>query len=207
MVSAYYINLTYSITCLILYELPIVLILGLIGNIMNIILFSRQSLRKNVCSTYFICLSATNLLFLTTHAMPRMISIMLRIDISQQSVEYCKVRSYLLALCMILTRHFICLIAIDRWLITSSNAFIRRQSSTRFGRWIIVISILFWSIFSIHAPIGFTANPWGCSPAPRTTYALFYPLYNISTSFVTIVSLHLYRKKMVLSLSFSLFVV
>ena len=85
MVSAYYTSLSRLTSHLVLYELPLVFVLGLVGNIINIILFSRRTLRKNVGCMYFRCLSAANLFFWLSHALPRMFAARLNFETSQQN--------------------------------------------------------------------------------------------------------------------------
>ncbi|CAF1293762.1 unnamed protein product [Rotaria sordida] len=49
-------------------------------------------------------------------------------------------------------------------MITSPNAWLRQQSSPRVARRSIIIGIGFFTIYSMHAPIGFQTNPVTCSP-------------------------------------------
>lgn len=170
------------------YELPIVILLGNIGNFANIIVFSRRTLRTNVCSMYFICLSIVHLILLNFHGLPRVIAITTGSDITRTIPAFCKIRSYLFTLAIILSRHAICLISIDRWLVSSAKVALRQMSSLRSARWILGISVTFWLLFSIHPLIGFDSAFWGCSLWPGTVYALFYSLYSIITSLLTLVS-------------------
>jgi len=94
----------------------------------------------------------------------------------------CKICSYLNVLTLVLTRHFICLISIDRWLITSTNIYLRNKSSLKNIRWIIFSSFSFWIIFSIHTTIGYSSQTIGCSPSSNSDYAIFSAIYNIITS-------------------------
>jgi hypothetical protein len=170
------------------YQLPVFLLIGNLGNIGNIIVFSRRTLRVNVCSMYFVCLSICHLILLDFHGLPRVIAITTGSDVTRRIPAFCKIRSYLFTLAIILSRHFICLISIDRWLISSSNAHLRRQSTTKLAYWLIIGSVTFWALFSIHALIGFDTAIWGCSLSPGTDYALFFSLYSIITSLSTLVS-------------------
>ena len=43
---------------------PLIFVMDILGNVMNIIIFSRVKLRENVGSWYFICLSISEILFL-----------------------------------------------------------------------------------------------------------------------------------------------
>ncbi|CAF4098834.1 unnamed protein product, partial [Adineta steineri] len=99
----------------------------------------------------------------------------------QISMDLCKFRVYGSTLSVALSRHFLCLILLDRWMITSRSASLRNKSSLKYGRWLILFSFVFWMLFSLHVPIG---NPSvtlssGCMPPPGSTYAIFYTVYTI----------------------------
>jgi len=67
-------------------------------------------------------------------------------------------------------------------MVTSSNAWIRQQSSIRLSRWLIIIGIIFWTIFSLHAAIGYQTGPIECTPPFGSTYELFVSIESIITS-------------------------
>ncbi|CAF4950552.1 unnamed protein product, partial [Rotaria sp. Silwood1] len=77
---------------------------------------------------------------------------------------------------ILLSRYFLCLISVDRWMITSPNAWLRQQSSPRVARWLIIIGIGFFTIYSVHASIGFQTNPVACSPPFGSTYEFFFSI-------------------------------
>ncbi|CAF0978043.1 unnamed protein product [Rotaria sp. Silwood1] len=166
------------------YELPIIFGLGIIGNLTNIITFGTSTLRKNMCSWYFICLSLAHLCVLAVACLPRIIAASTGYDLSSQSLAFCKFRAYATDVSLTLARHFLCLIAIDRWLITSSRLWIRNHSSPRITRRMIAGSFIFWFLFHIHVPIKYGIGRLGCSPPLGTTYELFYSMYNIIISLV-----------------------
>jgi hypothetical protein len=170
------------------YTLPFVLILGNVTNVANVYLFSRRNLRVYACSWYFICLSIAHLLLLDTLCVSRIIMAWTNDDYATYSPAYCKIRSYLFSLAMVLSRQFICLISIDRWLVTSSRAWLRNQSSLRTSRYLIIGSVLFWSIYDAHALIGYQANRFGCYPPSGTIYSLFASVDTIVTTLVPSVS-------------------
>ncbi|CAF2660405.1 unnamed protein product [Rotaria sp. Silwood2] len=166
------------------YELPFILGIGIIGNFINIIIFGRRTLRKNMCSWYFICLAVAHLFLLTFSCLPRIISALTGFDLLGRSLTFCKFRAYAIGASLALARHFLCLIAIDRWLITSSSLETRNQSSPRITRRVIVGSFIFWSLFNIHVPIKYDIGRLGCSPPLGTSYELVYSIYNITASMI-----------------------
>jgi len=169
------------------YELPFIFVLGNLGNLANVIVFGRRALRSNVCSWYFICLSLTHLLLLNVSCLPRIVTASTGYDITSYLVVLCKLLSYLFDLSLVFSRHFLCLIAIDRWMVTSSSAWLRQQSSPRITRWLIIVSIIFWSIFDVHSAIGFQSTSSYCIPQPRSIYSLFYSIYGIIVSLLPMI--------------------
>ncbi|CAF1288116.1 unnamed protein product, partial [Adineta steineri] len=165
------------------YYFPVVFVSGLFTNVANILIFSYGRLRTNICSWYFICLSISQILSLFFNGLYRMIVIGWNngYDYSQISMDLCKFRIYGSVLSVALSRHFLCLILLDRWMITSRSASLRNKSSLKYGRWVILFSFVFWMLFSLQVPIG---NPSvtlssGCMPPPGSTYAIFYTVYTI----------------------------
>ena len=161
------------------YELPFVLFIGLITNVINLMIFSRRQLRENVCSLYFLCLSLIHLLFLLIMCSQTALTPWTGYNISSNLVIFCKIRQYLFDLLTSLTRHVICLISVDRWMITSSNVWIRQQSSLRLGRYLVVMSVIFWSLFNIHSLIEFNIISNICTTSVSSKYFFFYSIYSI----------------------------
>ena len=161
------------------YELPFILLIGILTNIMNLLIFSRRGIRQNVCSWDFFCLSLIHLLILLTTCSQTAFVPWTGYNIAGSIVAFCKIRQYLFDLLTSLSRHLICLISIDRWMITSSNVWLRRQSSPRIARWIIIISVMFWSLFNIHALIEFNITSNICTASPASMYFFFYSIYSI----------------------------
>ena len=161
------------------YYLPPVFFLGVIGNSLNIIIFARTRLRTNVGSWYFICLSISQIALLLSNCLSRIISYGWSpgYDIGGLVSAVCKLRVYVFVVSLILSRHFLCLITIDRWMKTSRSAWLRQKSSPKYAKWIIILSFIFWTIFSVHILIGFQSVSNVCI-APSQTYFSFYLIYN-----------------------------
>ncbi|CAF1034237.1 unnamed protein product [Adineta steineri] len=186
------------------YYFPVVFVIGLFTNVANILIFSYGRLRTNICSWYFICLSTSQIISLFFNGLYRMIVTGWNngYDYSQISMDLCKFRIYGSVLSVVLSRHFLCLILLDRWMITSRSASLRNKSSLKYGRWLILFSFVFWMLFTLHVPIG---NPsittiYGCFPTPGTIYATFYTVYTIVIAilplFVMILFVFLIKKNL-----------
>ncbi|CAF4065817.1 unnamed protein product, partial [Adineta steineri] len=169
------------------YEEPVILVLGNLGNVANILIFGRRDLRKNVCSWYFICLSLSHLILLDLVCLSRIIITSTGDNVFQYISSLCKFRAYGFELSFNLARYFLCLVSIDRWMITSSSARLRQQSSIRLSQWLIITGVIFWAIFSMHAPIGYQPTALDCTAPLGSNYAFFVSIESIVISMGTMV--------------------
>ncbi|CAF0834440.1 unnamed protein product [Adineta steineri] len=168
------------------YYLPFVYIIGLIGNILNIIVFYQSKLHSNSCSLYFICLSVAHLLMLNCPCLLRIVAAASNYNVFGRVNILCKLSTYLDVLSLVLSRNFLCLICINRWIITSPNAWLRKQSSLRTARWAVAITLSFWLVFNIHSAIGYnTVNDMVCSSA--RDYIVFSSIFHIVTAIVSLI--------------------
>ncbi|UJR11865.1 hypothetical protein I4U23_016044 [Adineta vaga] len=164
------------------YYLPFIFVFGIVGNCLSIIIFTRNHLRMNVISWYFICLSFNQIGFLLYNCLYRIITLGWSngYDLAGTNSFLCKFRSYGFILFLALSRHFLCLISIDRLMKTSRLASIRQKTSPPYARWYLKISFTFWILFCLHGPIGYqsTSNS-GCTSMTGDYYQLFYTIHTI----------------------------
>ena len=126
--------------------------------------------------------SVGHLIFFYFGCLPRVITTATGYDLSRTSVFFCKLRAYFLAFGLLISRHFLCLISIDRWMVTSSQAWLRQLSSLKIARWMIIIGTLIWFLFSLCMPIWYQIEgSRGCVGASSTGFPLFYTIYNLVT--------------------------
>lgn len=123
--------------------IPIIfLILGTIGNILNILVFTRPLVRKNPCSIYFVSGSISNFLSLYIGLITPFLGLY-NLDPTQSIDCLCKLRFYLRFCTITLSTWFILLACIDRYLSTSINVNIRSWSSVHLAKRIVIIATLF----------------------------------------------------------------
>lgn len=101
-------------TKLVIYYLTPIYVIGIFGNIFNIIIFLRRNLRNNICSQYFIGMSITQIILFNSLAITRIITFPTGYDHGRTIVILCKIRVYLYVFSLGLVRQFLCLISIDR---------------------------------------------------------------------------------------------
>jgi hypothetical protein len=171
-----------------IYYLTPIYIIGILGNILNIIIFLRRNLRVNACSQYFIGLSMAQIILFNSFAIIQIVAYLIGYNLSQTMIVICKIRVYLYMVSLGLMRQFLCLISIDRWVVTTRNARIRKLSSLRVIRWLIIGSILFWLLYSIHVLIGYQISPTrSCTYLVDPSYGLFYSIQLTVSSILTLI--------------------
>ncbi|CAF1305614.1 unnamed protein product [Adineta steineri] len=122
------------------------LILGTIGNLLNIMVFSRSSVRKNPCSLYFISGSIANFLSLYIGLITPFLALY-NLDFTQQINILCKIRFYLRFNTITLSTWYILFASIDRFLSTSMNVRYRSWSSIHIAKRIITLASIICFIF------------------------------------------------------------
>ena len=123
-----------------------ILILGTIGNILNIMVFSRPLLRTNPCSLYFISGGIANFLSLYIGLITPFLGLY-NLDPTQKSNILCKIRFYLRFTTITLSTWFVLFACIDRFLTSSTNATYRSWSSFRLAKRVILLATITCFIF------------------------------------------------------------
>ncbi|CAF1104586.1 unnamed protein product [Adineta steineri] len=137
--------------------LSIQLIVGTFGNLMNILIFTRRTLRNNPCSLYFLASSIGNIFFLYSSLLSRLLSSGWQIDFSNTSVLLCKLRIYFVYIFLSLDQWSIVLASFDRYLISSRNIRLRQLSNVSIARKIILITISLIFLIHFHTLIWYTS--------------------------------------------------
>jgi hypothetical protein len=147
---------------------------GIIGNILSCVVFAQRTVRLNPCVIYFLIASVSNVIVLITGIPPRMLSSWnILADQTETQPVLCKLRLIVLFTTRTITAWLLVLATIDRYLVSSSNANLRRMSNMKqVFRGIIIVccgSVIFWaeSIYCFDAnlkgtPIKCYAKSEGC---------------------------------------------
>jgi hypothetical protein len=166
------------------YILPIEIVFGTIGNIFNILIFTRRTLRSSGCSFCFLCASVVNLFVIYPTFIVNLIKNNYSIDITTSSVIFCKVYTYITNALYILPQYFIILAIIDRYCLTSSNAACRKLSNLFNVRMAIILLVTFFLLAYIHILIYYGIYYGYCIPQPGY-YTYFYIFFeNITYSYL-----------------------
>lgn len=101
------------------------LITGTVGNIINIVVLSRRSMRKFSTSVYLLCLACSDLTFLWTGMGPRMLLHGYDLDIKAKSAFVCKVVTWLQASAAGYSIWILVLLTLERVFLTKSPVLAR----------------------------------------------------------------------------------
>lgn len=126
-----------------------ILLVGLIGNGLNIVAFiSLKTFRENSCSFYLLAMSFLNIGQLVSSLLPRLINLW-SADWGLGSLIYCKIRVYLFQVCSSSSLTCLCLATMDQYLATSAHTTLRRLNTVRFAHLFVTISCVVWFLHGI----------------------------------------------------------
>ncbi|CAF0814111.1 unnamed protein product [Adineta steineri] len=137
------------------------IIFGTFGNIFNIIIFTRRSLRNNPCSLYFIFGSINNCFAVDIALFARYLASTWNWDPSATNNVLCKLRNFFTYVSLTLSLWFTVLASIDRYLSCSKNARLRQMSNLTAARKNIIITTILICLFYSHILIYFKTGPSG----------------------------------------------
>jgi hypothetical protein len=175
--SLLYISQQYTI-----YGGLFLLVTGIIGNGINILVFSTvRTYRRTPCTFYFLINSINSIIFLAINLISRIVSSGFGVDLTQTSLAWCKARGYLLLFISLISFICSCLATIDQFLVTSRNANLRNLSNIKWARRIILIIII---VSCLHAVPNFVYLD--ILPSTQTCvytnngYAIYRSIYSLS---------------------------
>ncbi|CAF1231718.1 unnamed protein product, partial [Adineta steineri] len=128
----------------------IILLSGIIGNLLNCLVFAQRSLRTKPCSVYFFIASILNLIAIFSGITPRAFQSFFSIPNQTLTVSVlCKLQLFVVFSTRTMSSWLIALASIDRYLISSPDIVLRRLSNLKNTYFLIlivsIISFLFWS--------------------------------------------------------------
>ena len=139
-------------------------ILGTVGNVMNIMVFTcLKTYRSLVTSTFLSVTAFTGQIYLTVSLGFGAISKWINYDIPSRSSAICKFTLYIRNVSILVSLTCLCLSSIDRYLMTSRSAQRRELMTLKRGRLLICIWIVIWL----------------CAGIPHAIYSLDFALYDL----------------------------
>jgi hypothetical protein len=128
----------------------IIMIIGTLGSICNIIIFRSLKFRLNSCVFYLLLSTIFDLIYLLSSVLTRFIKNDFRNVFIDQSILFCKFRTYIVVLTPTLSTYYLMFASIDRCLSTSSLKKWRNLSNINLAWKISLCSFIFFLIYSSH---------------------------------------------------------
>ena len=124
-------------------------IIGNFGAICTCIVFSRPTFRKSPCAMYFTASSFSQLFVFNFAVFIRMIQYGYNVPVNSVPSWFCKLRFYIFYVAGASARYNIIFAAVDRFLCSCRSARLRRWSSSKVARSLIIIDAIIWVLFYI----------------------------------------------------------
>lgn len=169
------------------YVLTIVAVFGIVGNLLNTIIFCQKHFRKNSCSVYFISTSIVNLFIICFAVIPTIYASYSSYDLQSYSVVYCKFRSYFLQSAIMISRFSVALASIDRYALCSSNIRIRSFNKHAKAVKAMIIITCVWLILPSHILAGTNIYMPGRRCGANGLYVVIYTIYGAVVTVIPLV--------------------
>ena len=113
------------------YLYPVIFILGNIGSILNILIFTQRVYLQSSCSCYILASSVVNLLITNIVVLFHVLENGFNIDPTITSLFFCRFQQYLSNITTVLSRIYIVLACVDRWAMSSTSVQHRKFSNIK----------------------------------------------------------------------------
>lgn len=147
------------------YISSVIIIAGFIGNLCNILLFTRMKLfRGHQAAFYLFVASTIDSLQLLSSGTSRTINTLFGIDLSRSSLILCKQRGYIAAFSSSASMYIICLAALDQYLSTHALVQLRQLSRYRSAQYSSLVMLVISLLYNIPFLIFYEIQPIsGCN--------------------------------------------
>ena len=157
------------------YGFPVLIVLGNIGNLLLILVFSQKHHRHNPCSLYLLASAIFSLVGLNWALITNLNALYQVPDPFTLSLTLCRIRGYILQITSVLFRTMIILACIDRYAMSSSHVRIRAFSKRNTAIKMIIGTTLVWMLVTVQQPIFQTIQSNRCWLFG--VYGLFFSIY------------------------------
>jgi uncharacterized membrane protein YidH (DUF202 family) len=170
------IQLAIELVCTII---PVIIVLGVISNSVNIAVLSRSVLYNHACSRYFLALAGNNLFLSSAFLINRLLITGYQLDITKISNLSCKLVQYVTGVAVVISPYFIILASIDRYCASSRNVQRRKFSNVRVAPWALVSVVVLVALYYINYLVLIDLrkdDSLGCAIRGDTIYKKVYPI-------------------------------
>jgi uncharacterized membrane protein YidH (DUF202 family) len=158
---------------------PIIIVLGVAGNSINIAVLTRSVLYNHACSRYFLAFASNNLFLSSAFLVNRLLITGYQLDVTKISDLSCKLVQYVTGVCVVISPYFIVLASIDRYCASSRDVQRRRFSNIHVARWALVSVVVLVALYYINYLVLIdlqTDDSLGCAIRGNTIYKQVYPI-------------------------------
>ena len=152
------------------------LVVGVIGNSLNCLVFLRKRLRSNPCSIFFVAASFANIIVLIYYLIPTIYSTYNSPALENIDIFYCKIRLYLRNILLVTSRTYLAFACAAYYAQTSRSIRVRQLFQQKRTLKIVFIVPCIWLIIPIHIPI-FTYIQNGKCQMWLSAAALYHSIY------------------------------
>jgi hypothetical protein len=160
------------------------LISGLVGNAINIIVFtSLKTFRETSCALYLTAASVCNVFHLSASLLSRILIAGYGIDLTQTSLVLCKLRQFVAIAGTLMALTCMCFATIDQFLSLTNRWHYLTQR--RIAWRLIIGNIIFWSLYNIPALIYYNnvysifTGKWSCT-ITNQVYIIYFNRFHIT---------------------------
>ncbi|CAF1371525.1 unnamed protein product [Adineta ricciae] len=158
-------------------------IIGTIGNILNCIIFSRRSLRRNSCSIYFFASSIGNFFAIYFGCVTRILgSYSINPPLTQMAL-YCKTKTFLTYIGLAGSAWFIVGACADRYASSASTVRIRSFSQVKNARRAVVLIAILVILIYFQMNFCFDGNVQSANCYPATPFCNTWNDFNLLVTF------------------------
>jgi hypothetical protein len=163
-----------------IYSYSLILIIGLIGNLSNILVFaSVKAFRRNQCAFYLITVSISDCGTLLITLPVRLTELAFNYDTSRASLMWCKFRPLITNILGFISFSSICFAAIDQYLSTNHHPRIKQLSTLKLAHRLIYSAIVFWIIYDCIFPIFYDLQPTTGCAIYNIYFANYYSFFHL----------------------------
>ncbi|CAF4217000.1 unnamed protein product [Adineta steineri] len=140
--SASSINFAFINQCVNRYFSMFLLFFGTIGNVLNLLIFTRKIFRNNICVNYFLASAIADSFLIISGPLPRLIN-GFGTDASQSSSVLCKLKFFTIYHSGYTAAWFTCLACIERYLSSSVSVYKRHLITMKRAKLSMIFVLLF----------------------------------------------------------------
>lgn len=153
-------SLTYIAQQLNVYTGITFLVIGVIGNGMNIFIFSSiRSYRRTPSTFYFLVVSIHNIIYIILNLTVRIVNAYYSLDLTRNSLVWCRMHSFFIGYLGLTSFTCSSLTTIDQFFATSKHAYLRRCSNIKWAHRFVIIAMIVWALHGIPLLIFFNIPP------------------------------------------------